>query len=78
MTMGKIGQILDIQWSPLESLRVLFYEAKLSFSERYIAMQKCHHAIELLSHSYHTSALLKEVYNFVFAQGAQKLPAIKV
>ena len=67
-----------LEWLPLESLRVLFYEAKLSFSERHIAMQKCHHAIELLSHPYHTLALLKEVYNFVFAQRAQKLSAIKV
>ena len=27
-----------LQWLPLESLRVLFYEAKLSFSERSIAI----------------------------------------
>ena len=36
-----------LQWSPLESLRVLFYEAKLSFSERSIAILKFHQAIEL-------------------------------
>ena len=30
------------------------------------------------THSYHTLALSKEVYNFVFAQGAQKLSAIKI
>ena len=52
---------------------MLFYEAKVPFSERCIAVWKCHHAIELLRHSYHTLALSKEVYNFVFAQGVQKL-----
>ena len=31
---------------------------------------------EFLGHSYHVFALSKEVYNFVFAQGAQKLSAI--
>ena len=62
-----------VQWLPLENQRVLFYEAKVPFSERWIAVWKCHHAIELLRHSYHTSALSKEVYDFVFAQGAQKL-----
>ena len=67
-----------LQWLPLESLQVLFYEAKVPFSERFIAIWKCHHAIELLKHSYHALALSKEVYNFVFAQGAQKLSAIKI
>ena len=54
---------------------MLFYEAKVPFSERWIAVWKCHHAIKLLWHSYHKLALSKKVYNFVFAQGAQKLLA---
>ena len=33
-----LGPKLEIQWLPLESLRMLFYEAKLSFSEWCIAM----------------------------------------
>ena len=67
-----------IQWLQLENLRVLFYEAKLTFSDRYIAIQKCHQAIELLRNLYKTLALSKDVHNFIFAQGAQKLPAFKV
>ena len=59
--------VCSLQWLPLESLQGLFYEAKLSFSERSITIWKCHHATELLRHSYHTLALSKEVYNFVFA-----------
>ena len=50
-----------------------FYEGNLPFSERCIAIQKYHNALELLEHTYHTLALSKEVYNFVFDQGAQKL-----
>ena len=49
--------------------------------------QNCHfqinvlqfrNAIEILRHSYHTLALSKEVHNLISAQGAQKLPALKV
>ena len=42
---GEVESVLDflilnwyLQWSPLESLRVLFYEAKVPFSERYITI----------------------------------------
>ena len=31
------------------------------------------HALDLLRHQYHTSELSNNVYNFVLAQGAQKL-----
>ena len=34
--------------------------------------------IEHLSHQYHTTALLNEVYNFDLAKWAEKLPAVKV
>ena len=44
---------------------VLFYKVKLPFLERYIAISKKGHAIELQSYSYHTIALSKEEYNFV-------------
>ena len=54
----------QLQWLPVESLQVQFYEAKLPFLERSIAIQKYHHPIELLRHSHHTLALQKEVYNF--------------
>ena len=60
--------LIDLQWSPLESLQV-------PFSEMSITIQKCQHAVELLGHSYHTLALSKEVYKFVFALGAQKFSA---
>ena len=71
------SSLVQIQFCSIK-FEVLFYEAKLPFSERCIAIWKCHHPIELLRHSYHTLALSKVVYNFVFAQGAQKLPEIKV
>jgi len=80
----KILSIIDvstvsiIQWLPLENYQVLFYEAKVPFSERCIAVRKCHYAIEHLRHSYHTLALSKKVYNFVFTQGTQNLSAIKI
>ena len=64
--------LAGLQWLSFESFQVQFYGAKLPFSERCNVIWKCHYAIELLGHSYHTLALSKEVYNFVFAQGAQK------
>ena len=67
--------ILLLQWLPLESLQVLFYEAKVPFSERCITIQKCEHAVKLLGHSCHTLALSKEVWNFILSQGSQKLLA---
>ena len=74
-----INLILLLLWKvqllPLESLRVLFYERKLPFLGRFIAIWKCQHAVKLLSHSHHTLVLAKEVYNFVLAQGAKKLSA---
>ena len=69
----EITYVFALQWLPLESLQVLFYEAKLPYSERCIEVQICHNAVELLGHSYHTIALSKEIYNFIFAQGAKKL-----
>ena len=35
---GELGEQDQVQWLPLESLRMLFYVAKLSFSEWCIAM----------------------------------------
>ena len=64
-----------LQWLPMESLQVLFYETKVPYSEWYCTIWKCCHTIQLQNHSYHTLALSKEVCNFTLSQGSQKLLA---
>ena len=55
----------------------MFYEAKVPTSDGYSEMWKYSHAIEHLRHQYHASTLSNEVCNFILAQEAQKLSAIK-
>ena len=66
-----------LQWLQYENQKSPGYEAKVPTSDRCNTIWKCSYAIEYLSHQYHTSALSNELYNFILAQGAQKLSAIK-
>ena len=61
--------------TPKLQSKELFYEAKMSTSDGYSAIQKCSQTIEHLRHKNHTSELSNEVYNFVLPVGAKKLSA---
>ena len=73
--LGRTYHTLEAQCWPKETLRVLFYEAKVPNLDGYGKVWKCSQAIGLLRHWYYTPPLSNEVYNIVLAQGDWKLSA---